>query len=277
MKVDQSYRTGSFRDNEDSLRRLRRQASIAVDLEMQHLYGAGLASGMKVMDLGCGPGIISVEMAQRTSPRMLMAIDCNEISLAETWRRLTDNSIPQAEARNCNVYDERLRYTGKYNFIYSRFLFQHLSEPLLALANIRRCLEETGRLCICDIDDQWLSVTPEPPEFRSLIDRAGRGQSARGGDRKVGTKLVHYLERAGYRDIRSSALLVSTDLIGKEAFCDLVFGYKLEVVPDSELETAKQEFEAVQRNIAAADGWGGLAVFFVSGRRGPDGVKSVGT
>lgn len=272
-KVDQSYRTGSFRDNEDSLRRLRRQASIAIDLEMQQLYAAGLTANTKVMDLGCGPGIISVELAQRATPKIFMAIDCNEQSLIETQRRITDLKIPQAEVRNCNVYDEHLRFAGKYDFIYSRFLFQHLSEPLRALANIRRSLSDTGRLCICDVDDQWLSVTPEPPEFRSLLARVEKAQGARGGDRHIGTKLAHYLERSGYTDIRSTALLISTDLIGKEAFCDLVFGYKLEVVPDAELDAAKRELDAVQRNIFAADGWGGLAVFFVSGCRKPDDQK----
>ncbi|XVN18522.1 GNAT family N-acetyltransferase [Pseudomonas corrugata] len=53
--VDESYQLGTFRDNEDSLRRLKSQAGIALDLEFDHLRQAGLTQGQRVLDVGCGP------------------------------------------------------------------------------------------------------------------------------------------------------------------------------------------------------------------------------
>ncbi|MFL6647904.1 MAG: class I SAM-dependent methyltransferase [Sulfurifustaceae bacterium] len=265
LAVDSSYQLGTFRDNEDSLRRLKTQAGIVLDIEFEHMAQAGLRRQARVMDLGCGPGIIATQIAKRANPRRLVAADCNDISLAETRRQLSAAGVVDAEVMNLNVYDPDLaRAAGEFDFICSRLLFQHLSDPLNALVNIRGCLAEQGRFCICDIDDRWLGMAPEVKEFRSFLQRVASAQAERGGDRHVGSKLAHYLKRAGYADIRSSMLLLTTDLIGKDAFCDLIFGYKLEVVRAAEVEIARDEMRAIKNGIFTEDGWAGVGVFFVS-------------
>lgn len=267
LAVDSSYQLGTFRDNDDSLRRLKTQAGIVLDIEFEHMAQAGLRPHTRVMDLGCGPGIIATQIAKRANPSRLVAADCNEISLTETRRQLRAAGVEAPEVKSLNVYDPDLAHAaGEFDFIYSRLVFQHLSEPLMALVNIRRCLSDQGRLCVCDIDDRWLSMAPEVKEFRSFLQRVESAQAERGGDRHVGSKLAHYLKRAGYVDIRSSMLLLTTDLIGKDAFCDLIFGYKLEVVRQAELDIARQEVQAIKNGIFAQDGWAGVGVFFVSAR-----------
>ena len=62
-------------------------------------------------------------------------------------------------------------------------------------------------------------------------------------------------------------LLVSTSLIGATAFCDLVFGYKMEVIPQAELEQAQREMAAIKESIESPGGWAGIGVLFVSGEK----------
>lgn len=262
--IDRSYQLGTFRDNEDSLRRLKRQAEIALDLEFQQLAAAGLQSGQRVLDVGCGPGLISLQIARRNAPSRLVAADCNEISVAEASRQLRDAGVP-AEVKMTNLYDPAVSELGSFDFVYARFVLQHLSEPQLALVNLRGCLAEGGRLCLCDVDDRWLSVEPSPPELATFLGRVGRAQASRGGDRQVGSKLAHYLQRSGFEDIRCTGLLLSTDMIGKEAFCDLVFGYKLEVIPANELTEARRELECIKEAVHSPYGWAGVVALFVSG------------
>ncbi|WP_434609345.1 methyltransferase domain-containing protein [Pseudomonas sp. D2-30] len=246
------------------MRRLKSQAGIALDLEFDHLRQAGLAEGQRVLDVGCGPGIITTQIAIRTKPSRLLALDCNQISVNETREQLSVAGVDQAQVRQCNLYDDRLTDPGQFDFSYARLVFQHLSDPLGALRNIHRSLAIGGRLCICDIDDRWFGASPQPPELQSFLARVAKAQAARGGDRHVGSKLAHYLERAGYGDIRCSMLLVSTSLIGASAFCDLVFGYKMEVLPEAELEAARRELAIIQDSIESPGGWAGIGVFFVS-------------
>lgn len=267
LAIDGSYQLGTFRDNDDSLRRLKTQAGIVLDIEFDYMAAAGLRPHTRIMDVGCGPGIIASQIALRYKPSRLVAADCNDISIAETRRQLSASGIADAEVKNLNVYDPNLpEAAGKFDFVYSRLVFQHLSDPLGALANIRGCLAERGRLCICDVDDHWLSMAPETKEFRSFLGRVESAQSQRGGDRHVGSKLAHYLRGAGYVDVRSSMLLLTTDLIDKDAFCDLILGYKLEVVRQAELDIARREVAAIRNGIFAPNGWAGVGVFFVSGQ-----------
>ncbi|QYF92628.1 class I SAM-dependent methyltransferase [Massilia sp. PAMC28688] len=265
--VDNSYQLGYFRDNDDSLRRLKAQASIVLDQEIAHLRAAGLADHQHVLDIGCGPGIISSAIAMRTTPRRLVAGDVNDISIAETRRQFDTNGIANAEVKQLNVYDESIAELGKFDFVYSRLLFQHLSDPIRAMANVRASLADQGRFCICDIDDNWLSIAPATPAFEAFIARAGQAQAQRGGDRHVGSKLASYMKQSGFADIQSSVLMVTTDMIGKDAFCDLVFGYKLECIPDAELATAREELDRIREHIFAPEGWAAVGVFFVSGQR----------
>jgi ubiquinone/menaquinone biosynthesis C-methylase UbiE len=167
--VDNSYRLGTFRDNDDSLRRLKAQAGALLDLELLHLQAAGLSPGSNVMDVGCGPGIISSELAVRGKAKQVIAVDCNEISLSETRREFEKRRLPNAEVQPGNIYDEQLSEKGCFDFVYARLVFQHLSEPMRAISNVRRCLSAQGRFCICDIDDRWLSVSPEVPARDSFL------------------------------------------------------------------------------------------------------------
>lgn len=265
--VDESYQLGTFRDNEDSLRRLKYQAGIVLDLEFEHLRQAGLAQGQRVLDVGCGPGIITTQIALRAQPQWLLALDCNETSIEETRAQLSSAGVSDAQVRQCNLYDDALTEPEQFDFSYARMVFQHLSDPLSALRNVHRSLATGGRFCICDIDDRWFGAAPQPPELQSFLARVAGAQAARGGDRHVGSKLANYLEQAGYVDIRCSMLLVSTSLIGTAVFCDLVFGYKMEVIPEAELELARREMAAIKESIESPGGWAGIGVFFVSGEK----------
>ena len=262
--IEHSYQLGQFRDNADSLRRLKRQASVVITQELAQLEAAGLAPGGSIMDLGCGPGIVTAQIARHASPRRMVALDSNPVSLGETRAQIAAAGLQTVEVLQGNVYEMDAAALGRFNFIYSRLVFQHLSNPLAALENIAGCLTETGRLCICDVDDRWFNCAPSCPELASFLARVARAQTARGGNRHIGTQLPHLLLRAGFHELRSSTMLISTDLIGKDAFCDLTLGYKLEVVPETELAVATAEVAAIRETIFRDDGWAAIAVFFVS-------------
>jgi hypothetical protein len=136
---------------------------------------------------------------------------------------------------------------------------------LTALLNVQNRLAPGGRFCVCDIDDRWLSISPQPTELSSFLKRVAISQARRGGDREIGTKLPDFFSHTNFINIRSSSLLLSTDLVGKEQFCDLVLGYKLETIPENELFVAQTEVSAIKKSIMSPHGWGAVAVFFVSG------------
>jgi len=60
-------------------------------------------------------------------------------------------------------------------------------------------------------------------------------------------------------------MLLSADLISKDAFFDLMFGYKREVIPNEQQAQAKIELADIKEALGGHNGWAGVAVFFVSG------------
>jgi len=265
-RADKSYQLGKFQNNEEELSRLKNQASIILDLEFEHLSGAGLKKGMRVMDMGCGPGIISSEIIYRSNPTYFIAADCNETSLNEARAHFNSKGLDHRQIRKSNIYDKNMDLNLSFDFIYSRLLFQHLSNPLMALENVKNWLAPEGRFCICDVDDRWINISPDSDAFQTLKARSSTSQRKRGGDRQVGIKLPEYFSRAGFEDIQTSCLLLSTQILGKEKFSEIVLGYMVSASQEEDASAARNELLSIREQLFSDHGWGAIAVFFVSGK-----------
>jgi ubiquinone/menaquinone biosynthesis C-methylase UbiE len=261
-----SYDFGGFEENQGELERLKRQAAIAAELERSILQRVGLREGMTVMDLACGPGIVTGLLARMAAPGMVTGIDLNETLLDEAQAFAAAEGVENVRFRQGDVYalDEP---HGHYDFIYARFLFQHLAEPQKALEQVLPLLKPGGKLCVLDIDDDWLSIYPEPEGFRSFTRRAAEGQNAYGGDRRVGRKLGHLLQNSGFTHVDETVITVTSRQIGMRNFLDITTGFKREQVPKEQAAEARRELENIYSLAEAGDAWGFVGVFVATGIR----------
>ncbi|MCB0188287.1 MAG: methyltransferase domain-containing protein, partial [Caldilineaceae bacterium] len=89
-----------------------------------------------------------------------------------------------------------------FDFVYARFLFQRLADPLGAAREIWRVLKPGGKLVIFDIDDGLFGLFAPPiPEFTPVLAAFGAAQTARGGNRAIGRSLPSILKTANFVDI----------------------------------------------------------------------------
>ncbi len=266
-----SYAFGDFASNEAELARLRAQATTAWALEKSRILGAGLTPGMKVLDLACGPGFISRLIAAELGPEgSVLGIDLNDRLLeiaqetAADWNASAKEPRAGLSFKKDDVYDLGLA-ENSVDFVYARFLFQHLERPLDALAQIRRVLKPGGKFIVADADDALFSLYPEPPALKPLIETAARAQRRRGGDRQVGRKLPYYLKRAGFTDVAADIVVVSADDIGLEEFLAVTTRFKIEWLPEAERKEAREMLDAIGRNAANAPLHAMTGVYAVSG------------
>lgn len=262
-----SYAFGTFEKDREELERLERQASIALPLERAVWERAGLRPGMRVLDLACGPGIVSQALARHVAPAKVVGVDLSQDLLAEA-RRLQQEAepLPNLEFRQGNVYDLDLD-DASFDFVYARFLFQHLSEPLRALTTIRRVLRPGGVLCAVDVDDAWLMLQPEPVGFEPFTRAAATGQTARGGDRYVGRKLAACCHEAGLADARTDVQVITSHAIGLKTFLDITTGFKSEQIPVEEREMAEAWLAEIYGLLGEPRAWGAVGVFVITARR----------
>lgn len=158
---------------------------------------------MHILDLGCGFGALTFDIAA-IHPVTIQAVDIDSATLGianqlhEDLRDCASLSLEssihfiEADAYQLPFADH------SFDFVVSRYVFQHLNDPMSALREIRRVLKPGAFLCIIDIDDQLTITYPdESKAFQTLKRAFTKLQDSRGGDRQIGRKIASYMREAG--------------------------------------------------------------------------------
>ena len=259
-----SYKFGAFSQNESELERLQRQASTTLSLEQAILRQVGLAEGMNVLDLACGPGILSGAMAQIVNPGCVTGVDLSEELISVAKKHNETQGISNVSFQTGNVYDLHLS-ADSFDFVYARFLFQHLESPETALQNIIRVMKPSGILCAVDVDDDWLMLYPESELFRSFTEKAGVGQKLHGGDRSVGRKFNSYFQKAGLKNTRTRINTITSHDLGLKNFLDITTGFKLEQLLPEDYEEGVSQLQQIYAAAENPVAWGAVGVFIATG------------
>jgi ubiquinone/menaquinone biosynthesis C-methylase UbiE len=144
----------------------RRTAAIDAGFLLPHLR-----PGATVLDCGCGPGSITVGMAEAVAPGRTVGIDLSDghfpVARALAVERGVDNVVFQVADVYQLPFDD-----GSFDAVFANGLLLHLSEPRHALRELRRVLRPSGIVGIRDLDwGSWLMAptTPRLEEFRALL------------------------------------------------------------------------------------------------------------
>jgi ubiquinone/menaquinone biosynthesis C-methylase UbiE len=259
-----TYAFGKFIENEKELERLITQAQVGIEIEKTIWSGNGLKKGMKVLDLGCGPGVTSCEFAKIVETGHVTGVDISKDLIDVANYQKEQNQCQNLDFMVGNAYDLNLQ-AETFDFSYARFFLQHLEEPLKVLHNVKDTLKSGGVFCAIDIDDSWLSLYPAPDAFDSLTEVAAKHQQLNGGDRYVGRKMGAYLHQAGFSNIQLNIIPITSQQIGLKNFLDITSRFKLEVVKKDRYEKTKEELDSIYKVLDNDYAWGAVGLFVVSG------------
>jgi ubiquinone/menaquinone biosynthesis C-methylase UbiE len=160
------------------------------------LRRAGLRPGLRCLDLGCGGGEVTFELARLAGPSgSVVGIDLDEVELALARKAAAEQDLPNVEFRAANVndWDE----PDAYDLVYSRFLLQHLSQPAELLQRMWAAVRSGGVIAVEDADFGGLFCYPENDGFDFYRRRIPRVFELNGGDAATGRKLYWYFLQAG--------------------------------------------------------------------------------
>jgi len=204
----------SFRDE---IERLAAQAQLSWRTEQRRLAALGVVDGQRVLEPGCGPGIITERLASWLPASAVVALDHDPRMLGLARDRLSRFgarvSLHQAAAATTGLP------AHTFDVAISRYLFQHLPDPVAVAAEIRRVLRPGGFHVVIDIDDGlWGLCEPMMVEFAGWHRLRAKSQGARGGDRFRGRRLARILEAAGYARVELDVFAYHSDQVGVPAF-----------------------------------------------------------
>jgi len=264
------YAKRDFQQQPEELQRLKLQATIALEQERNAWRAAGLRPGMTVLDLGCGPGFTSCELARFVGPAgTVTGVDVNPGLLDIAGQAKTSEQVDNVAFATANLYNLALS-PASFDFAYARFVFQHLTDPGRALQQVRRCLKPGGILCVLDIDDSWTSFSPATRAMQRFVRQSGQAQLRSRGNRAIGSCLYGLLRQAGFEDVQTTIVPLTSTSIGLEAFLGLAVMFRLALLGKWRRLLALPLLHQIRRAAKHPDAWGAVGIFVTSGRTPPE-------
>jgi SAM-dependent methyltransferase len=165
------------------------------------LAEAGVAPGMACLDLGCGGGDVTVQLAALVSPQgQVTGMDMDETKLDLARQNATRLGLANVQFRRLDVRD--WGDESQYDCLYARFLLSHLPDPLGVLLQMLRATRPGGVAVVEDVDFSGHFCYPPCAGFDTYV-RLYRAAAARlGVDADIGPKLHGMLLDAGWRNLQ---------------------------------------------------------------------------
>lgn len=184
--------------------RLARQADVMRDATLSFLSRAGVASGWACLDLGCGDGQVTVELARAVGPdgRVVgVDIDAEALSVA---REVADRAGVQVQFRRGDA--TTLAEHNRFDLAYSRLLLGHLADPVAALRAMRAAVKKGGVVAVEDLFTGTLRSDPPRKALDRLQDLYSATVRFYGGDPTIGPRLPALLAAAGLEEVQQETV-----------------------------------------------------------------------
>ncbi len=160
-----------------------------------------LERGLEVLDVGCGPGTITQGIAEHVLPGRVTAIDLDPVQVAHAARLAEGREQTNLRFVAGSVYELPFP-DASFDLVFSHALFEHLSNPRGALAEIRRVLRPGGLIALSSPDWDAFEMRNATPEAEAALGAYRELQERNGGDTRAGRRLMRLLQEGEFGLIR---------------------------------------------------------------------------
>jgi predicted O-methyltransferase YrrM len=156
----------------------------------------GVPAGARCLDLGCGAGDVTLELAHRVGQcGQVTAVDMDAVKVDVTSERAAAGGLANVDAVVSDVY--AFSPSGSFDLVYCRNLLQHLSRPVEVLRAMWRAVRIGGVLVVEDADFEGSFCYPSNDGFEFWMTQYQRVLRSYGGDPLSGRKLPARFAEAG--------------------------------------------------------------------------------
>ncbi len=213
-----SYNIDSFTKNQKTeITRLKSQVELFYSQELEIYKRLGMKNGMKVMDCGCGTGILLFNLAENFPQSTFTGLEIDSF-LFDNFQ----NNIIQYNTLNIKAKQGSIYQTGEndefYDIVISRLVIEHLEKPDRALEELYRILKPGGKLIIVSNDFEYHVLTnPHIPELDLMYQAYCKSRINEGGNPYIGRELPYYLQNLGAQHLQINIATAHNRILGDKA------------------------------------------------------------
>ena len=209
-----------------------------------------LKPGMRALDVGCGPGNISVGLAQAVDPGTLYGIDREEsqveLARAVAASQQQENAVFQVGDATDLPFED-----GFFDVAHCHDLLMHVPDIQVVLAEVKRVLKPGGVIGCREMICQSCFTHPQFGVMRQAWEMFEDMIATDGGHPQMGKDLKTQLAQAGFSVARISA---SFDIYNTPEEIDFIYGIALQWFLSPEMRETALGYGASTTELAEAIG-----------------------
>jgi len=162
-----------------------------------------LHPGTRILDVGSGPGSITIDLARRVAPGAVIGIEPVD-AIIDQARAAIPPSVDNLSFETGDVYD--LAYgDASFDIVHAHQVLQHLRDPVAALREMRRVLRPGGVLAVRDADYAGMTWAPADPAITRWMEIYQAIGAALDVDPNAGRHLLGWVIAAGFQSVEPGA------------------------------------------------------------------------
>jgi SAM-dependent methyltransferase len=169
-----------------------------------------------LLDIGCGPGTITLDLAARLTAGTVTGIDNAPEAVDLARRRATETGLGSQPGVDASGPPRRVEFAvgdvysldfadASFDVVHAHQVLQHLSDPVAALVEMRRVCRPGGIVAARDADYAAMTWHPAESGLTRWLELYHQVARSNRGEPDAGRRMRSWALAAGFDRIRASA------------------------------------------------------------------------
>jgi len=182
--------------SDDELERLSRQAQVYEPFTSQLFQQAGITSGMRILDVGCGSGDVAFLAANLVGPSGEV-IGADRAAAAVDWATARAQALNVRNVRFLEGDPTELQFDRPFDAVVGRLVLMYYPDPAEAVHKLAGHLRDGGLVVFQEVDLANCRSLPPAPTFERHVGWINQALSATGARTQLGLELYSVFQAAG--------------------------------------------------------------------------------